>query len=75
MAFCKVQPWRILKPEREGGGGGGGGALGEQDKDFGAVSQMDLTRSLVPSVAQSQGSKETKLTIAPRSGYLAHNFL
>ena len=72
MAFCKVQSWRILKPEREGGGGG---ALGEQDKDFGAVSQMDLTRSLVPSVAQSQGSKETKLTIAPRSGYLAHNFL
>ena len=69
MAFCKVQSWRVLKP-----GGGGGGRRG-QDKDFGAVSQTDLTRSLVPSVAQSQGSKETKLTIAPRSGYLAHNFL
>ena len=53
----------------------GGGEVGEQDKDFGAVSQTDLTRSLVLSVAQSQGSKETKLTLAPRSGYLEHNFI
>ena len=29
MAFCKVQSWRILKPEREGGGGGGGGGAGQ----------------------------------------------
>ena len=49
--------------------------MGEQDKDFGAVSQTDLTRSLVLSVAQSQGLKETKLTVAPRSGYLEHNFI
>ena len=54
---------------------GGGGGLGEQDKDFGAVSQTDLTTSLVLSVAQSQGSKETKLTVAPTSGYLEHNFI
>ena len=52
-----------------------GGGVGEQDKDFGAVSQTDLTRSLVLSVAQSQGSKETKLTVAPTSGYLEHNFI
>ena len=64
----------MARTQTRGRGEGGGGRRG-QDKDFGAVSQMDLTRSLVPSVAQSQGSKETKLTIAPRSGYLEHNFL
>ena len=61
MAFCKVQSWRLLKPERKGGGGG----LGEQDKDFGAVSQTDLTTSLVLSVAQSQGSKEKNSLLLP----------
>ena len=65
----------MARTQTRGGGGGGVGGLGEQDKDFGAVSQTDLTRSLVPSVAQSQGSKETKLSIVPRSGYLEHNFL
>ena len=33
-------------------GGEGGGEGGGQDKDFGAVSQTDLTRSLTSSVAQ-----------------------
>ena len=61
----------LTQTRRERGGGG----VGEQDKDFGAVSQTDLTTSLVLSVAQSQGSKETKLTLAPRSGYLEHNFI
>ena len=28
MAFCKVQSWRLLKPERKGGGGGGGAGQG-----------------------------------------------
>ena len=34
--------------------------MGDQDKDFGAVSQTDLTRSLVSSVAQANLRPSTK---------------
>ena len=37
--FQKGQSWCVLKSWGGGGGGGGGGV---QNKDFGAVSQIDL---------------------------------
>ena len=44
MAFLTGQSWRVLKPWY---------TCGAQNKDFGAISQTGLTRSLVPCVAQA----------------------
>ena len=51
MAFLTGQSWRVLKSWYTG-------SRGAQNEECRAVSQMDLTRSFVPSVAQTTLSKE-----------------
>ena len=41
-----------------------------ENEDFGFVSHTDLTRSLVPSVAQDMDSLGRRVTVLPRSSFL-----
>ena len=51
MAFLTGQLWRVLKSWYTG-------TMGAQNEECRAVSQTDLTRSFVPSVAMTTLSKE-----------------
>ena len=52
VALLTGQLWHVLKSHYTGG---------TQNNDFGTVSQTDLTRNLVPSVAQASVRKQNEI--------------